>query len=316
MDFKNRVALISGSGGFIGKNLAGLLIEKGCRVAGLPRALLLDPVALQAYLKEIHPDYIFHLAAYGNHYQQTQEDEIFSTNVFKTYALLAASLKTKYSAFINISTSSVYGEYDKPLIEDLPLTGKGFYARTKVCSEQLVKAFVDKFDKPIVNVRPFSVYGPGEARHRLIPTIVRSFFRDEKLTVYPDPVHDWIYVEDFINGLFKVADQAFDLRGQDINIGTGIQTSNKNVLEMLLSYSGAKPDLEYKDSDRANDTSHWCADITKIKKLGWKPKFTLEKGLKDTFEYYKSYYTQERKEPTLKEIMDKSLKDVGASPIE
>ena len=312
MKFDNKVALISGINGFIGSNLTGLLMEQGCKVASLPRELLLDPVALQGYIEEVHPDFIFHLASYGNHHEQTQEDEIFSTNVFKTYALLSASLKTKYTAFINISTSSVYGKQDKPLSEESSLNGTGFYARTKICGEQMATAFAEKFDKPIVNVRPFSVYGPGEALHRFIPTIIKSIYTGEKLTVFPEPVHDWIYIEDFINGLFAVLDNSYELKGQSINIGTGIQTSNSAVLDEILAMSGAKMEAEYKSSDRDNDTTTWCADISKIKSLGWTPEFDLKKGIRETFEYYKGYFMQKNKAPTLKDAMDQSLKMSGA----
>lgn len=312
MNYKDKTVAISGAGGFIGRNLAGILIEQGAKVAAIPTEILVNPPVLQNWLEKANPDIIFHLAAYGNHSTQKEEDEVFAANVFKTYILLTASKKIPYEAFINFSTSSVYGNYDKPFREDFELKGRGFYARTKKCSEELVKAFVEKYDLPITTVRPFSVYGPGEGEHRFIPTIIRHLVTEDEMTLYPEPVHDWIYIEDFISGVDKCVDNVDNLKGEATNIGMGNQYSNREIYDMLCDIHGKTVDVDEKESPRYNDVNYWVANNERLKEMGWRSKFSLKEGLEETYKFYKKYY--EEREPTkdLDEAMKRSLDMVGS----
>src|SRR3972149_5934928 len=78
---KDKIALITGLNGFLATNLAGALIEKGVKVAGIPRETLANPMLLDDFVSGLSPNYIFHFAAYGNHYDQDDDDEIVSKNI-------------------------------------------------------------------------------------------------------------------------------------------------------------------------------------------------------------------------------------------
>lgn len=279
-------------------------MEKGYKVAGIPRELLSMPKELKEWISKANPDMIFHLAAYGNHHHQEDEDEILSANVIKTYLLLKATLDIPYKAFINVSTSSVYGKKSEPMSEKMALDTDTFYGCTKACGEYLVRAFAKRYNKPIVNVRPFSVYGPGEADFRFIPTVIRGL-KGEEFTLYPKSVHDWIYIEDFIDGLLGI--DAKKLKGKAINIGTGVQTSNKTVVRMLEKISGHKAKYEEVPSKRG----FWQASAGD-------PKHTLEEGLKKTYEYYSNKETlkeslKENPKDSVKDVINESLRMVGQS---
>lgn len=301
---KDKIAVISGIGGFIGSNLAGLLIEQGTKVTGIPRDLLSNPEKLQTFLEEVSPNYIFHLAAYGNHHGQDDEDETFSANVIKTYLLLKASLNVGYNAFLNFSTSSVYGISDEIMKESDALLTDSFYGCTKVAGEYMAKAITKRFEKPICNIRPFSVYGPGEATHRFIPTVIRNIQNDEVIKLYPNAVHDWIYVEDVIEGVFTILSNIERCTGNAVNIGTGRQYSNLDVVDKLKALSKKDPKIEMLTGERENDTEYiWRANVSFLQSFGWYPKHTLDEGLAKAY----AYYTQPKEEPTLRDAFEKSL---------
>ena len=279
-----KVALITGMSGFIGKHLADALFNKGYKVVGLDRALLSDPQALENELFKIKPNEIYHLAAFGNHFDQIDEDEIIGTNIMKTYLLLRALKNVDFDKFINFSSSSIYGEKSSPMFEtSLPETTT-FYGVSKVASEYLCKAFAKNYNKRIITIRPFSVYGEGEADFRFIPKVCEALREDKKLNLVPHPVHDWIYIPDFIDGVLKVAheEHTFDT----VNIGTGESHTNNDIVHRLELLTEKKAKTILKSTIRQDDKKEWKAENSRLKSLGWKPQFTLIEGLSNTYEFY------------------------------
>jgi dTDP-glucose 4,6-dehydratase len=275
-------ASISGLNGFIGSHLKTLLEQKGYEVVGINRDILIDPIELtQFFIREV-PDHIIHLAAYGNHHDQTDRIETFYSNVTKTFMLLEATAIYKYDSFINVSSSSVYGRKDKPMSEDMSLGTDTFYGCSKVAGEYLARSYAKELDRPIVNVRPFSVYGPKESDNRFIPTVARSIHEGTTLSLDPKPKHDWIYVEDFCEALILIMENANSLKGETINIGTGKQYSNSEIVEKIEWILDARCDIKEVAGQRKYDNSSWVADTTKLTKLGWKPRYDIMRGLKRT----------------------------------
>lgn len=312
----NKTVLITGINGFIGRNLAGLLREKGYNVAGIPRSLLVNPKLLKTFIEKSEPSFILHLAAYGNHSSQTEISEIVTGNYIKSFFLLEAMANSGVSTtLVNFSSSSVYGKKDSIMCEDDTLETDSFYGATKVGVEYLCRAYSRYEGLSIITVRPFSVYGEGEATHRLIPTIINCIEKQQDLTIFPEPVHDWVYIEDFADGVLRVMEKAESLNGEVINIGSGKQYTNKHIYDVLTRISGKKPPkVVFKNSDREGDTSGvWQAEISKIRRLGWRPETTLEKGLKKTYLYYAKSLgiSDDVKIPSLDEAIEESIKLVG-----
>ena len=262
------LVLLTGKDGFIGTALSVRLEQLGYKVIGFKH----DDYVWD--IPKLKPDYIFHLASFGNHYNQTDEEEIFETNIGLTFNIMEAVKHMPLKGFINFSTSGHVLECDS------------FYGATKMAGEYLARAFVKKYNIPIVNIRPYSVYGPGEADFRFIPTIIRKGIKGEEIEV-TEGVHDWIYIDDFITGVITVMDNVGTLKGQSIDIGTGGQYSNEDVLEILSQWL---PDLKIKhiDKKRSYDTlAEWKANTEKIASLGVFRTFNLEEGLKKTYDWYK-----------------------------
>lgn len=218
---KNKRIIISGANGFIGHHLVNRLAEDNTIIPLTQNLLYGSVMRLEAFLIKEKPDYLFHLAAYGNHYFQTEEDRVIVANLFALSNLLQASMNIKYKGFLNFATTYHNEE------------SGSFYGATKAGGEYLVRAFVNKYKKPIVNIRPYSVFGEYEWDFRFLPTISNQIRQGKEITV-SDVSHDWIYVEDFIDGLLFVAREAEFYEGVSVGIGTGSRVSNKYLARMLM----------------------------------------------------------------------------------
>lgn len=271
--------LITGMSGFLGAGLQKALVQRSDDVYTIHHQSLQDRPFLTSQLKQLKPDWIFHLAAYGNKYHQTEDWEIINANIIGTLNLLYASKDINYKAFINCGSSSEYGIKHKPMKETDSLDTDTFYGATKSSATMLCRAFAKKYNKPVVTIRPFSVYGAGDDPNKFISTAIRSFKSGEEMKLSPG-VHDWIEVSDFISGVITVAKNAHKLKGQAVNIGTGLQYSNHAVVAILKELFAKPGQVHPTHRLRDYDTSEcWVADSTLLKSLGWEAKYTLEKGL-------------------------------------
>lgn len=255
------IVAISGSNGFIGSHLKKYLSDKGHTIYSIPREYLYAPKFLTKYIQTITPDYVYHLASYGNMYHQTDKKEIYRANVTTTANLLQANIEN--SAILTIvSSSSVH----------LPL--KTHYSVTKGIVERLCNEYVRKYRKIVNIIRPYSVYGTNEAPYRFIPTVFRSCLNDEPIVLAPGPVHDWIYIDDLIERMVLYAEQAIqtdnnvrlmytpqnvDNYCEAFDIGTGISTSNIEVVGLIEQITKRQARIkEYRDM-RSFDNGVWVA---------------------------------------------------------
>lgn len=241
---------ISGQSGFLGTAITKYLENKEERVISIPRGQSIKN--LIGLFNIFKPDYIIHLATYGNQHYQKDFIEVVNANIIGTYNLLEAAKEFNYRLFYNLSTSSVtfFAKHTH-------------YSITKLCGEQLAGMY-----KNVINVRPYSVYGPGEAKHRLVPKIIECLNSGEQMTLDEKACHDWVYIDSFIEALFSGKTQ----------IGTGIKTTNLEVVRILEEISGKK--LNYITGKmRTYDNEDWVCKQG-VKDIG------LKEGLKLTYKYY------------------------------
>jgi len=302
-----RVYLISGAKGFLGSCLLRRLINNNEEVHIILREkknlclieYILDRVTphisdltdlgeLQKIIYKIRPTVIYHLATFGAYSYQDDPDKIIKTNILGSWNLLKVTSQIDYELFVNTGTSSEYGFKETPMKETDLLEPASYYAVTK-CSQTLLCSYTAKRDKkPIVTLRPFSVYGPYEGAARLIPKLMRSLYLKQKINlVSPEISHDQIYVDDVVDA-YLLIDKLKNYNGEIFNIGTGIQSTVKEVVETAVKVTGRTTDFRWGEmKQRAWDTKNWVADISKAEKLlNWRPKIDLKKGLLLTWEWF------------------------------
>ena len=241
---------LTGSSGFIGSNMVKYLAGKGNEVLSFKR-----PIDEAFWKIKVDQSFEFiHLSAYGNHNSQRDLAKTLRANISDLLHITTfLSGIATCSKLYNISTSSIQ------------LPKQTLYSASKHLGELMVESYNDP---RFVNVRPYSVYGPGEADHRFIPTVIRALHSGETIQLDEHASHDWIYVDDFIKAMFDGY----------TNIGTGKSYTNLDIVWMLEHISGKK--LNYQPAKmRSYDTANWvCPDGV--------PHRDIMEGLKLTYESF------------------------------
>ena len=318
MGSKN-IFLITGASGFIGSVLLRKLTEQKKKVHLILRkdshtwrindllkkvtvhySDFSDLKELTAIVQTVKPNIIYHLATNGAYSYQKDANKIIQTNVIGTWNLLQACNTIDYDLFVNTGSSSEYGLKQFAMRETDLLEPTSYYAVTK-SSQTLLCAHIAKQEhKPIVTIRPFSVYGPFEEPGRFIPTLMKALLFNEKMNlVSPEIARDQIYVDDMVEAYLKI-DELKSNPGEYFNIGTGVQSTIKNVVDISIKVTKRTTQFKWgKMKGRSWDTNNWVADISKAKQLlNWAPKTSLEQGLKLTWKWFKKnhqYYNNETK---------------------
>ena len=274
------VEVIVGGGSFLGTNLRQLFESEKKTVKILPVEMLMDIAGMHEFLKD-EPYNLYYLAAYGNLHGQSDLDEMFRASVIKLLNLLQATTDTPCEAFLTAGSTSEYGNKTITMTEDLILEPETFYGAAKASATQLAQVWAKRYNFPIIVFRPASITGIGEQSVHLIPTLIRSCLFKEVIPFVGEPVHDYINVKDLCSALEILAKQAKVNKGKIFNVGSGIQTSNLQIKEMIEDITKAKAHINSMAKiNPLNLSQVWIADSTKLRLLGWKPKVTLYNNLK------------------------------------
>lgn len=303
--------LVTGAAGFIGANLMRELIRSGAEVHAPVRSTtnlwrirdvspdvhlhladLTDLEALQHIVQKIKPEVVFHLAAAGGHPPgKVERLEHLRSSVIGTANLLEALQQVDLQLLVHFGSSLEYGQRDRPLVESDFLTPVTYRGAVKAAATILCQQFVRESSNPVVILRPFSVYGYWEQPSRLIPTALRAAFFDEELTLTTLGFRrDFVFVEDVVRACILVT-QTNVAGGDVINIGSGQQWSNEEVILMIEELTGRKLRVSVGTyPPRPSDTGCWLADITKAKELiRWIPHHSLRTGLEKTISWFRSH---------------------------
>jgi len=202
------------------------------------------------------------------------------SNITLTVKLLEASKNVNYKMFINLGSSSEYGLKQHPMKESDICVPRNMYEATKYSSTILCQGFANKFNKNIVTIRPFSVYGKYEGSHRFIPTLANCFEHNIEPNISAG-VHDFIYIDDFIDNLLHIMYNYTNVQGDIVNFGTGIQTSNFEVFDIFRDIYGSNLTYKTVPTLRSFDSEHWVADTTYARnKYNFKIATNLYDGIK------------------------------------
>jgi len=300
--------IVTGATGFIGANLARRLLTDGheihllvrdghqpWRIEGIKTQVQLhtvdmtDAEAMVRVVAGVRPDWVFHLSAHGAYSWQSDLQDMVRTNIIGTINLVEACLKTGFDAFVNAGSSSEYGYKDHPPAETECLDPNSYYAVTKASATMYCRYTAKLRGVSLVTLRFYSVYGPYEEPGRLIPMLVLNG-RAGCLPplVNPDIARDFVYVGDAVDACLLAATRPDQEPGSVYNVGTGVQTSIREVASVARRVMGINAKPEWGSMpDRAWDTSVWVADNRTIRsRLGWEPRYTFEEGFCQTVRWF------------------------------
>jgi dolichol-phosphate mannosyltransferase len=227
------------------------------------------------------------------------------TNIIGTINLVQSCLTTGFEAFVNTGTSSEYGFKSHAPSEEEALEPNSDYAVTKASATLFCRHAAQRHEANISTLRLYSVYGAFEEPTRLMPTLIMNGL-EGRWPPLADPLaaHDFVYVDDVCDAYLLAAAHRGKERGAIYNVGTGRQTTLREVVEVARRVLAieAEPDWNSMQA-RAWDTKHWAANCEKIRReLGWRAPHTFEQGFTRTLRWL-------REHPRMRELYKQMRRD-------
>jgi len=306
---KSRKIIVTGVAGFIGSNLADRLLAAGYEVIGIdnlacgireqvPTAV--DFRQLDIRSRDIYPvfegvDVVFHLAA-KNSLPDCQRDpvETMDVNVVGTANIFEAARRAGVRKVVYAQSSAVE-EGDKRL--------NGFYAISKFADGMVDAGYREAFGLTTVAARYFNVYGPRQDYRRNPPPVMTKFImkmlRGESPILFDDDDRvngrDYIFVDD-INDFHLACIDDERVNNKMFRLGSGRSAYLKEVFGTLKKIMGSavEPIIQPRPADPNFKAAETLADISDTLALGWKPKTSLEQGLRVQVEYLKEEFAKGR----------------------
>ena len=233
-------------------------------------------------------DYVFHLSAMWLLHCKDFPRTAFHVNIEGTFNVLEACVKNGIKKLIYSSSASVYGDaVQVPKTEEHPYNNKNFYGATKIAGEAMCTAFNDRYSLSVIGLRYMNVYGPGQdqtaAYTGVVPIMLNKIDANEPPVINGDgsQAYDFIYVEDVAR--CNVAALTSDTSFGFYNVGTGVQTSIRELCDTILRLKNSDLKVTYKpysaDDARALVKNRIGSPVKAKKELGFEYTYDLETGL-------------------------------------
>ena len=285
MKLNRKRILVTGSRGFVGKNLVEELKRRGADVLTLTdhdgrRIDIRDQQRVEGIINEIRNiDIVYHLAAITSvPFSFENPRETYDVNVLGTLNILELCRSCSAEKMV-FASSYVYGQPQYlPIDEKHPLQPTNPYARSKILGEELCRAYNTDFGVKCIILRPFNIYGVGQGKNFLIPSIIAQLRYGKIELKDPEPKRDFIYISDVIDAYIKAGEFNGDF--DVFNIGYGKSYSVKEIVDKIIYLYGKDVKVKYSGERRKNEIMDTIANIKKAKeKLGWKPSVEIDNGL-------------------------------------
>jgi len=307
--------LVTGGAGFIGSHLVDLLIAEGHevvvldnlshgRLANLADAEttgkltfiegdLLD-VDFDQIVAEHSPEVIFHLAAQID-VRESVTDPIHDaeTNILATIRLAEAARKNGVRKVVHTSSGgAIYGTpEDFPVTEDVPADPHAPYAASKYAGEVYLNTFRHLYGLDCSHIAPANVYGPRQDPHGeagVVAIFSQRLLAGEPTKVFGDGgnTRDYVFVGDVVRAFYLASGEKGS--GMRFNIGTSVETSDRQLHTLVANAAGATDDPEYAPA-RLGDVPRSALSYERARTvLGWEPLTSIEDGVAQTVEYFRN----------------------------
>jgi UDP-glucose 4-epimerase len=311
-------ALVTGAAGFIGSTLVDRLLSDGHSVVGLDnfasgRATNLAHLAdnpgfafveadivtadLRAILGENRPEVVFHLAAQIDVRHSVADPQFdASVNVIGTVRLAEAARLANVRKIVHTSSGgSIYGTpRTYPTSETAPADPASPYAAGKVAGEIYLNTFRHLYGLECSHIAPANVYGPRQDPHGeagVVAIFAQALLEGKPTKVFGDGsnTRDYVFVDDVVDAFVRASGPRGG--GQRFNVGTGVETSDRQLHSAVATAIGGPDDPEF-HPPRLGDLRRSCLDIGLAEQvLGWRPHVQLDEGVRRTVDYFRHVFT-------------------------
>ncbi len=272
--------LLTGGSGFVGRRYVQFLRDKGADVLA-PGRDALDVSA--GSFPDASVDWVIHLA--GRTFvpaSWSEPADFYRVNVLGTVNVLEYCRRTR-ARLIYVS-GYCYGIPESlPIPETAQLKPNNPYAFSKWAAEEACRFCFECLQTPVMIVRPFNIYGPGQSASFLIPHIVQQAIDPAAAAIVVEddtPRRDYVHLDDVVSAIESLRNNPKP--GAVFNIGSGESSSVAEVVETVRSVANVSKPLVSRGNRRVNDVPDVIADITAIRDAtGWLPSITLQDGLRD-----------------------------------
>lgn len=318
MEIRNTKVLVTGAGGFIASHLVEELLGMGCEVTAMVHYNSFNRWGWLDYFPEEHKkklkvfsgdirdpngvreavkgcETVFHLAALiGIPYSYHSPDVYIDTNIKGTLNVLQAARQFDVKRVIHTSTSEVYGTAQfVPITEEHPVNPQSPYAASKAGADFLALTFFRSFHTPVVVVRPFNTYGPRQSARAIIPTIITQILAgNNEITLGSlSPTRDLNFVKDTARGFIRAAESSQTL-GEVINLGSNYEISvgdlAMKIAGILNKTISIQTGSERIRPEKSEVERLWAANAKAKQLMNWEPAFSLDQGLRETIDWFRS----------------------------
>lgn len=294
----NSRILVTGGSGFLGTHLCRRLCEQGIEVHATSRVERTeadsgihwwqcdwsDLAAIRNLFREVKPEVVYHLAGVVS----ADPSSEFVLPTFHSLLVSTVNLLTVATELgcrrILLAGSLRDPQHSGPNWEPVPMSP---YEAAKWAGSGYGRMFHTLYGVPVVILRPFMTYGPGQDSNKLIPSVIRSVLRGETPRLSSGRWEaDWVYVDDVIEGFIR-GGYVPNIEGSTIDLGTGLLTSVRTVVEDLVKIMGASVDPVFGAlSDRPMEPTRVANLKVAEASLGWTPAISLPEGLRRTAHWY------------------------------
>jgi len=299
LSLKNNILIVGGTG-FIGYHLAKKSLKKGWQVTSissrpprkkryLPKVkyILCDITKKKSLKKNIRKpfNYVVNLGGYVDH---SNRKRTFESHYIGCKNLAEIFLKKAPIAFVQMGSSSEYGNIKSPQKENAKCNPKSVYGQAKLFSSIYLIDLFKKKNFPSTILRLYNTYGPTQDLNRFIPIVISGCTKNKKFPCSKgNQLRDFLHIDDVVDAILKSLTNK-NAKGQIINIGFGKPRIIKNIIEYIQKILKGGYPLFGKVKLRKDEILKVYPDISKAKnKINWKPKISFKEGLKATIDSYR-----------------------------
>lgn len=315
-DWNGKKVLVTGANGFVGSWVTRELASRGAKATALirdtipnsnltlsgtdrkiniVRGSLTDYKVIERAFNEYEIEACFHLAAQAIVGVANRSPiSTFESNIAGTWNILEACRTSRhFDSIIVASSDKAYGDQEKlPYTEESPLLGTYPYDASKACADIITKSYNKTYGLKTATARCANIYGGGDLNTtRLVPDMMLSLLQNKELVIRSDGKmeRDYIYVKDAASAYITLGEKLAEgkVSGEAFNFGTGKPVTVMELVNGIIKASGKK-DAKIKVLGEARyEIKKQYLDSEKARKiLGWKPRYSLEQGLRETYEWY------------------------------